>query len=256
VPPPAPPELNRYAASRFSEGVLLMEHNDDRPNLPVAQTDSPNPAGQGAATSRKTADRPHKITIALGLLSPMLAMVSLGVSFYVFRDSQLSMRVAQRAYLGFSFVSGEVAPAPALQETDPATYSVRAVVSVRNIGNTPAYIEKIKQDLYLIEGDNMSRQIGGSSSTSPNYDALGPNTDPLSLKHDALFKAQDFAGDRTVVYRVEVTWHDAFGDVQPPTVFCAILTNEYAPIGPTLNRAVPLDAGTCTKGLTMRLSTK
>lgn len=235
-----------------------MEHNDDRPNshLPVAPTGTPDPPGQAATTSRKTADRPHKVTIALGLLSPMLAVVSLGVSFYVFHDSQRSMRVAQRAYLGFSFVSADVSPAPALNETDPAKYGVRAVVSVRNIGNTPAYVEEIKQDLYLIEGDNMSPHIAGSSSTSPNYDALGPNTDPVSLKHDALFKTQDFAGDRSIVYRVEVRWHDAFDEVQPPAVFCAILTNEYAPIGPTLNRQVPLVAGTCTKGLSVRISEK
>jgi hypothetical protein len=40
----------------------------------------------------KTADRPHRVTIALGLLSPTLALISLAVSYYVFDNSQRSMK--------------------------------------------------------------------------------------------------------------------------------------------------------------------
>jgi hypothetical protein len=152
---------------------------------------TPEPA---AKTRIKISDRPHPITITLGLLSPALALVSLAVSFYVFRDSQRSMRVAQRAYLGFHFESGEVGPTPSIRASDPPKYRVRANVSVRDIGNTPAYIDTIKKELYAINADDTSQHIGGSQATSPDFDALVPRGDALLLAYDSEFSDSNWKG--------------------------------------------------------------
>ena len=210
----------------------------------------PENAGEQAATTPvKTADRPHNITITLGLLSPLLALISVGVSLYVFRDSQRSMRVAQRAYLGFHFESAEVAPETVGNMSGAQRFRVKAKVSVRDIGNTPAYIDLVKQELYAIEGDDMWDHIGGSNQVSPNFDALSPRGDPLSVEFNSAFTDQDFRGDRSVVYRAEIQWHDAFGEVQTPTVFCAILRDFASPI----REKRPLTAETCIRGMTVSI---
>ena len=168
----------------------------------------------------------------------------------MFHDSQRSRRVAQRAYLGFHFESAQVAPESDKTANGPKKFRVGVNVSVRDISSTPAYIETVKKELYAINADDMSDHIGGSNEASPNFDALGPKSpkaDPLLLEYNSTFSDQDFQGDRSVVYRVEVLWHDAFGETQPPTVFCAILRDVSLPIGE--NR--PLLPEPCIRGLTL-----
>jgi hypothetical protein len=206
----------------------------------------PVPAAQGPVVTTKTADRPHRITIALGLLSPSLALLSLGVSFYVFRGSQQSIQVAQRAYLGFHLESAQVLPNVALSD-GAKDFRVHAIVSVKNIGNTPAYIDTVKKELYAIEADNMWDHIGGARETSPNVDALGPKGEPLLLEHNSGFNVSDFTGERSVVYRVEIQWHDAFGKDQPPTVFCTILRD----ITPPISEKRSLSPESCIRGSTV-----
>jgi len=192
--------------------------------------------------SLKTADRPHRITIWLGLLSPFLALVSLGVSFYVFKDSQRSMRVAQRAYLGFHFVSGDVEPK---QDGGQKPFQVAASVTVKDLGKTPAYIETVKKELYAIDADNVWDHIGGESEESPNFDPIGPD-EPLLIEYAANFSQQNLTGDRSVVYKIEIHWHDAFNEAQPPEVYCGILRDVSLPI----DGKRKLSAEPCMKGMT------
>ena len=211
----------------------------------VDPADAPKPAySHKRKTSRKkTADRPHRITILLGLLSPVLALLSLGVSFYVFHDSQRSMKVAQRAYPTFHFDSATVSPT----NDDPNRFTVEVSASLRNIGNTPLYIDSIRRALYAIEADDIWDHIGESSTISPNYDSLGPKDDPLVLSYDAKFKKKDFDGDRSVVYRIEVRWHDALNEPQGPSVFCVMMSNIDLPI----QEQRVLSAESCIKGMTL-----
>ena len=217
-------------------------------------TSAPNPLETAteprAKATAKTADRPHPITIALGLLSPVLALVSLGVSFYVFHDSRRSMQVAQRAYLAFHFKAAEAQPVPATSANDPRKFMVSANVSVRDIGNTPAYVDEVRQELYVINADDMAHHIGGSQKTSPNFDTLVPRGDALLLAYDSTFAEQNLLGDRSIVYRIEVHWHDAFGENQS-TPFCAILRGEEE--WTAIRGSFKLSPEPCIKGMTFEL---
>src|SRR5690348_11857036 len=108
-----------------------MDHAQNAPSVKSFEASEPPP--QPTSIRPRTADRPHCITIALGLLSPLLALIPLGVSVYVFRDSQQAMRVGQRAYLGFHFESASVAPDHVEQATEQKTFRVEASVSVKDI---------------------------------------------------------------------------------------------------------------------------
>jgi hypothetical protein len=93
----------------------------------------------------------------------------------------------------------------------------------------------------------MEHHIGGSHKTSPDFDALVPKGDPLLLEYYSAFAKQDLLGDRSVVYRVRVQWHDAFGENQS-TSFCSLLReeDEYTDIrGP-----FELFREPCPKGMT------
>lgn len=80
-----------------------------------------------AIQKEKTADRPHRITIYLGLLSPTLAVFAVFISFLTLRTNQRSMRVGQRAYLSASDFNF----------TRNASYlAIR--YTVQNTGNSPA----------------------------------------------------------------------------------------------------------------------
>ncbi|MGB6742529.1 MAG: hypothetical protein WBE38_02645 [Terracidiphilus sp.] len=219
-----------------------FSQEESLPSSTVSSAKVPEPAPEQETSSQKTADRPHRITILLGLLSPVLALLSLGVSFYVFHDSQRSMKVAQRAYPSFHFDSATISPI----KDDPNGFTVDASASLRNIGNTPLYIDSIKTALYAIEADNIWDHISESSTVSPNYDALGPKGDPLVLPYDAKFSHKDFDGDRSVVYRIDVRWHDAFDEPQGPSVFCVMMSNVDLPVQ---ERRVLL-AQPCIKGMT------
>jgi hypothetical protein len=129
---------------------------------------------------------------------------------------------------------------------DPMKYTVSATVTLKNLGNTPAYIEQVRKELYLANGDNTSTPIGNpNTETSPNYDPLGSKEDALPLPYDGEFKASDFVGDRSVIYRLEVIWHDAFGEAQKPAMFCQmLLTREHPDSGG------PIETTACPKGMT------
>lgn len=230
----------------FSRGFCLNENE----NIPSNQSDrSPSNTSDSAlepsVVLQKTADRPHRITICLGLLSPILALVSFGVSFYVFKDSQQSMRVAERAYLGFHFVSGDVEP----KEDGGQPFHVAASVIVKDVGKTPAYIDTVKKELYTIDGDNVSNHIGGESEESPNFDPIGPD-EPLVIEYTANFSQQNFTGDRSVVYRIEIHWHDAFNETQTPAIYCGILRDVTLPI----EGKRELSAEPCMKGMTFSIA--
>lgn len=242
---------------------LLLPYRRECSTLPIMAdvTRDARPAGDNAAPAatrqpdskpadkRKIADRPHPITVAMGLLSPSLALVSLGVSMYVFHDSQRSTRIAQRAYLSSHFEHGQFTIAPTLKSTE-RPFDITASASIRNVGNTPAYIESIKKELFLIDGDDLGHPIGEKSETSPNYEALQKG-DSLEIGFDNKIETKQVPRDPSVVYRLKVKWTDVFGEVQDTTVFCGVMVMDW----PAPDRQ-DLVAAPCMKGTTFTFDHK
>src|SRR6266403_1655562 len=56
------------------------------------------------SASEKVADKPHRITIRIGILSPAIAVIATIIALLSFWNSQRSMKVGQRAYLTYQVV--------------------------------------------------------------------------------------------------------------------------------------------------------
>src|ERR1039457_2121971 len=106
----------------------------------------------GTAPLRKVADRPHPITITLGLMSPILGLVALFMSIQSLRlseaalnTSQQSMKVGQRAYLSITDTVLTIIPSKDLWKGTPGKLVVQLSLTgiLHNLGNTPASIEKL-----------------------------------------------------------------------------------------------------------------
>jgi hypothetical protein len=157
------------------------------------------------------ADAPHPIAIALGLLSPALALVAVYISWSSFSFSQASLEIGQRAYLSvrvssFSLVQQFVAPElpwNTLEELK-AVLAFRAEervistrmscpleltlgVSLTNSGNTPATVEDATATIELIK-----------MMKGPFY--LGPKTllDNPPTVHDSKLGTPDVLQRETV----------------------------------------------------------
>jgi hypothetical protein len=203
-------------------------------------------AEEAEAPKQKTAEEPHRITILLGLLSPALALVSLWVSLHVFYDARNATQVLERAYLAFHFQSAKITPV----SDNPDTFVMETATSIKNMGNTPAYIDSVKKELFVVEADNMNRHFGAAWEVSPNFDAIPAKDEPLLIEYKTNFTNQDLTGDRSVVFRLEVKWHDAFNNSQGPTTFCA----RFLDVGLPIQESRPLSASPCPKGMTFGVS--
>lgn len=103
---------------------------------PLPQPDEPKPVVP-EPPKKKTADRPHWITIGIGLLSPSLAVVGLGISLVSLRTSrestqlsQESMEIGQRAYVHADLL-------PTVRD-EPTRWAYSLLF--KNQGNTPAHV--------------------------------------------------------------------------------------------------------------------
>ena len=103
----------------------------------------------------ETADRPHWITICLGLLSPTLALIALWFSWQSLKTSNRSLEIGQRAYVSLqdgrlSFSKGVEGPPPQPSSTltppgQPHPYvAMLGTVTLVNTGNTPAQFVSFK----------------------------------------------------------------------------------------------------------------
>jgi hypothetical protein len=93
-----------------------------------------------AEVPRKVADRPHLLTLLIGLTSPLLAVVALVISLQSLRTSETSLKVGQRAYLAVQNGELWVSRVPGA----PAEVNVYLQCEVHNLGNTPAFIKEVK----------------------------------------------------------------------------------------------------------------
>lgn len=100
------------------------------------------------------APKPHPITIWLGLFSPALAIVAIGISCVVYRDNINNQQIAQRAYLSIENSGLFISPMKSLGSLIPrlkgtAVRIINCPMVIRNSGNTPAKILSVSAAFHL-----------------------------------------------------------------------------------------------------------
>lgn len=153
----------------------------------------------------ETAPRPHRLTIYLSLLSPILAVVATIVSIMALRSTQESAQISQRAYLGFTLERATIE-----RLTTPS--GVRNLkfltdVQVKNLGNTPAYVDKADES-YLVRS--------GARSQTRTFPRLVPDIAPRDSFRQSGFNIMEEndlspeSGTTFVRYLLRIDWHDVF----------------------------------------------
>jgi hypothetical protein len=121
----------------------------------------------------KTADRPHKLTLVLGLSNSLVALVAVALSFSSFKVAQQSLRtneqglrISQRAYVSVL----RVAYYPD-QGKDTGSFVIR----IKNYGNTPAYIRSLALQIVAVNSDDWD------SRWKDSFFKLTPFVSPLAI---------------------------------------------------------------------------
>jgi hypothetical protein len=192
-------------------GLPMSDHLEEKsPSSPVPPTNVSSEPGPKQETSPlKTADRPHRITILLGLLSPALALVSLGVSFYVFHDSQRSMKVGQRAYLSFAIDEMSLDRTDCVDKKTSCAFHYR--LKIENLGNTPAYIEKVAEQAVEYEEDHAVEEDLQRGRTLLNVNDIAPKEKTFVSRREFVSMANyQKSGEWSFHSAGTVKWRDAF----------------------------------------------
>jgi hypothetical protein len=115
------------------ENVVPEVHN---PPDVQTQTDQAEPCSP-RSPQKEVAARPHWITICLGLLSPLIAIVAVWIAIRSLGTNQQAMKVGQRAYLTYrvAVINGNEVVEALRKDKD---FFLRYQVMVTNMGNTPA----------------------------------------------------------------------------------------------------------------------
>jgi hypothetical protein len=152
--------------------------------------------------TKEGAPKPHRLTLLIGLLSPMLALAAIWISYRSFQTSERSMKVGQRAYL-----SSTLYVEPNVSESKIVSISFRAKIT--NLGNTPASIENISysivdktQDFTQDSGGSVSRSIDAKGSLEVGKTVFLPVD--LRCIQGALCFQRQFVGS--------IEWRDIFED--------------------------------------------
>jgi hypothetical protein len=162
-------------------------------------------------TPEKVADRPHPITVLLGLVSPAIAVVALLVAFLSLWTSQRSMKVGQRAYLTYQVAvtnGNEVVEALRADKDFFLAYEI----TVTNRGNTPA--DLIYPKINVVPDPDRTPVM----LTFPTLEAfdLGPKESRV-LTGQALFKhVRNVRGlpGFTTGFTSQIEYKDVFRDSQ------------------------------------------
>ena len=100
----------------------------NQPDVPTQTRVAEAPIQRNAPA--KVADRPHWITIALGLLSPLVAVVAVWIASQSLKTNQQSMKVGQRAYLTRLSRGGGATLPELMKAFKWQAHSVRGFISV------------------------------------------------------------------------------------------------------------------------------
>lgn len=209
----------------------------------------------------KTADRPHWITIALALLSPVATVAAIIIAAFSFgvsrqsleitqknmevaqqalKVSEQNMKVAQRAYV--SITDGAIHLAVQFNKKQVRASTARATISFRvhNLGNTPAEIEFIRinvspGDPYVMASpENLNglflvgpeTTIGPKASITQRH-TLEFTTDKTTIDYLEYEKREAITAalfTRNISFTVDVVYKDVFGES-----FSASACTEAAP---------------------------
>jgi hypothetical protein len=170
----------------------------------------------------EVAARPHWITICLGLLSPLIAIVAVWIAIRSLGTNQQAMKVGQRAYLTYQVAvtnSNEVVEA-LRKDKD---FFLRYQVMFTNMGNTPA--ESIYPKISVVRDPDRTPVM----VTFPSLEAfeLGPKESRV-LTGQALFK--HFNNVRglpglTTGFTGQIEFKDVFQDSQVKQVCYTFLVS-------------------------------
>ena len=188
-----------------------MSENHKSPDVQKrAEAAAPAPCPP-TSTPEKVADKPHPLTVRLGLVSPAIAFVALLVAFLSLWTSCQAMKVGQRAYLTYQVAvtnGNQVLEALRVDKDFFLTYQV----TVTNMGNTPA--DSIYPKINVMPDPDRTPVM----LTFPTLEAfaLGPKESRV-LTGQALFKhvrnVRDLPGFTTGL-KGQIEYKDVFGDSQ------------------------------------------
>ena len=177
----------------------------------------------------KTADRPHWVTIAIGVLSPSLAVIAVGISIISLNVSQRAFQVGQRAYVTVSPVEiTELDPQASIPESEltkrfPISVPFVVKYQIKNLGNTPAFdaVLSFKQggDAFFIAIENGQPLNIGPKETSSRYLTVAQH-----------WRSADDAYNHYICYQCYMPYeaHISYRDVFGTTYNEAVAFNVYA----------------------------
>lgn len=201
-----------------------------------------------SAIPRKTADRPHNLTLLLGLLSPLLALVATSISLVSLRTSREALEIGQRAYLATEVadIVSDPSAVPPEFTSAPNTkgLNVRLKLTVKNEGNTPMaapgsgsqFVETFKHFEWS--------HVLSSTASSAYVSALSPHSEVTieTPPHDIFTKPSDGPYDQLVRFTGLLQWQDVFGEKHTET-WC--YTAWVSDIEKAANTGKPLPTGLC-----------
>jgi hypothetical protein len=189
------------------------------------------------------APRPHKITILLGLMSPLFAMTAIVVSFMSFRTSQSSLALSQR-----SLKIGQrayVQPHLSLSQ-DNKMYSSEGFywpiqLELKNTGNTPASMKLISvkseqhpvaPELQFLADSHPPKPLGFVEQALRNQTiSIGAKeSESLDMGQIEILK-KDIADAHPslppkVFVLIEADYADVFSDIHHSTIDCEYYYDE------------------------------
>lgn len=195
---------------------------------PVATVPEPDREGGGEPpnnprTLGKSADRPHWITIALGFLSPAIALVALFISFKSLDLGIAAQKIAQRAYVaGDLSAEEEEFRLQELKNLPPYLRIWHVSVNMNNAGNTPATI--VLENVEQHENDkgykyevSWTKNLAGTMFVN----GKGKATEALAILpvNEKMFKDSHLA-ILLPQLRVQFRYSDVFGDEHKGFMAC------------------------------------
>jgi len=225
----------------------------ETPVIPPPQEQDHSTAGVRPPGLRpeKTADRPHRITIALGLLSPVLATIAVIISGITLINSQRALKISQRAYVDARLSIDH-------QPDFPSIWNL--TIEFDNTGNTPATVFKVTPqaiarlhssvaESFLQMNDSVQQRLVVAGKQSGSKVEIGA----MVVSKDQKFPC-NFCSLPIPDIHVDYIYRDVFGAEHNGSVECGIgliVGNETDP------KAISVITTTCKSEISrMDLGTK
>jgi hypothetical protein len=168
------------------------------------------------AVHKKSADRPHNLTLLLGMLSPLLAVVATSISLMSLRTSEQALEVGQRAYLSpeVADVVSSTPPAYVVSRAPKGTKVIhfRIRLTIKNVGNTPM-AASARGTQYMETFPAYRDKPVNTIASGVDVLAISPRSELIleTPPHDILIKPSDGPFDQAVRTTGEFIWQDVFG---------------------------------------------